>query len=530
MKSVIEILQRTNEIEQLLRYDEYPVKGFPNIKSFHNHNDFLEWKEETILELQKLKQEQLVVEIIELLKTGFDNGFSDASNFKKLKAKISILLKNIDDYVEDEGVAVTTSMRMRKNTVINTAFDNYKLIEQVGSGGNGRVFSAETSDGEKVAIKFVERNISTNKLKRFKNEINFCEQHTHKNIVRVLDRGHAFLDDKEYVFYVMPLYTETLKDKIKTGVPHDKVIEIFVGLVEGVKFAHEHGSIHRDIKPENIMFAENSWEPVICDFGIAHFSEDDLITIIETKATDRMANFQYAAPEQRQRGGNVCFQTDIYALALILNEMFTGEIPQANGYKTIEEINADYAYLDKVFDHLYKQAPEERLYPEDKILSEIKILAEQDKREQEKLKLQETIISVTMPEGYDGSIENKRYENGKLIFTFDKPFPSEWFNMLAYGSYDSSWMMGYEKENLKAIGVNEIYMPLRGNESQEIIKSIVGHIQSWVKTINREYTASIQNRARQEQKKKEEARKAEIERIEKEKSQTEKINSFLANL
>ena len=87
---------------------------------------------------------------------------------------------------------------MLKGAKIQTAFDEYTLIKQVGSGGNGHVFSAESSTGDSVAIKFVEKNIPTNKLKRFKNEIFFCERHSHKNIVEILDRGYVVLDNTEY--------------------------------------------------------------------------------------------------------------------------------------------------------------------------------------------------------------------------------------------------------------------------------------------------------------------------------------------
>lgn len=93
---------------------------------------------------------------------------------------------------------------MKHGETIKTAFDEYVLIKQVGSGGNGRVFSATNMNKENVAIKFVERNISASKLKRFKNEIHFCEYHKHKNIVEILDRGYVVLDGTEYVFYVMP--------------------------------------------------------------------------------------------------------------------------------------------------------------------------------------------------------------------------------------------------------------------------------------------------------------------------------------
>lgn len=264
---------------------------------------------------------------------------------------------------------------MKKGTEIVTAFDKYTVIKEVGSGGNGHVFSAKTTDGDMVAIKFVPRNIPTNKLKRFKNEIFFCERHDHKNIVKILDRGTVTIEDIDYVFYVMPLYAETLRTKMKSHISSEQALVIFTGLLEGLSYAHKAGTIHRDIKPENIMFKAGSNEPIICDFGIAHFAEDELFTVVETKKGDRMANFQYAAPEQRVKGGQVSEQADVYAVALILNEMFTGEIPQASGYKTIASIDPEYKFLDEVFDLLYQQDPMDRLYPEEKILMETKVRA-----------------------------------------------------------------------------------------------------------------------------------------------------------
>ncbi len=419
-----------------------------------------------------------------------------------------------------------SSKKLKKGTIIHTAFDDYKIIQQEGSGGNGRVFSAETTDGEKVAIKFVERTTSTEKIKRFKNEINFCEQHKHKNIVPILDRGYVFLDEKDYVFYIMPLYKETLKKKIKDGIPHEKVIDVFIGILEGLKFAHEHKAIHRDIKPENILFSENSFEPVICDFGIAHFAEEDLLTVVETKVTDRMANFYYAAPEQYIRGGKVYPQTDLYSAALILNEMFTGEIPQAAGYKKIKDINEEYAFLDNIFEQLYIQDPEKRLYPEDKILSEMKLLAEQYKLNEEKKKLQNKIEDAIMPEEFEVSIISKTYENGLLVFEFNRNLPNEWTSVLIHGSYDCSWMMGYEHAKLELIGSTKIGMPLRGSESEETLKTIISNVQGWVTEVNRQYNQAIKIRVMQEQRRKEDARKAEIKRLE----QADTISSILAKL
>lgn len=399
---------------------------------------------------------------------------------------------------------------MKKGTVVKTAFDEYTLIEQVGSGGNGSVFSAKNTDEEMFAVKFLERNIGKDKLKRFRNEIAFCEQHRHKNIVPILDRGYAYLNEKRYVFYVMPLYAETLKSKIKAGVLPDEAIDIFIGILSGLKYAHEHNAIHRDIKPENILFAAGSNEPVICDFGIAHFAEKDLLTAIETKPGDRMANFYYAAPEQYKRDVVTTPQTDVYSAALILNEMFTREIPQAKGYKKIADIDADYAYLDEVFDQLYKQNPNDRLYLEDRIISEMKVRAEIANRTKEKAKLQSMVIEMIDPGEFEAKIINKNYRDGKLVFVFDKAIPEVWYQYIGSRSYSYSWVTGYGPEKLIKISENELAMPVYGTENEDTIKTIIKNVGAWVKITNNAYNQREKRNTKEAQERKERDRKAAI--------------------
>lgn len=487
------------------------------------------WKTQLKFQLQAVPQDQLIQETIAVLDNGFQTGYTDEKDFRELKAKLNLIASNPERYGTEKSISVPLEikMQMKKGTKIHTAFDEYILIKQVGSGGNGRVFSASNSDGEHVAIKFLERNIGSSKLKRFKNEIAFCEQHQHKNIVSILDRGYAYLDDKDYVFYVMPLFEDTLKSKIKAGITPDDAVSIFVGILEGLKYAHDHNAIHRDIKPENILFAAGSTEPVICDFGIAHFAEEDLLTAIETKPGDRMANFYYAAPEQYKRGVVTTPQTDVYSAALILNEMFTGEIPQAAGYTKIADVNADYGYLDDVFEQLYRQDPTERLYPEERIIAEMKLLAERNKREKEKVILQSVVNELVDPGEFEAKIVKKEYRDGKLIFTFDTVLPDDWYQFIAFGSYSCSFMMGYGHEKLKKTAKNELAMPLRKTESEHDLKSIISNIEDWVRTANHTYSQTQKHNALAEQQRKEAARKAEIERIEKEDAFASMISNLL---
>ena len=90
--------------------------------------------------------------------------------------------------------------------------------------------------------------------------------------------------------------------------------------------------------------------------------------------------------------------------------MFTREIPQATGYKTIKEVAPDYGYLDDVFAQLFRQDPLERLYPEEKIISEIKILAERNQREKEKEEYTKEILDKPLETfGTDTSDLEEKY-------------------------------------------------------------------------------------------------------------------------
>ena len=117
---------------------------------------------------------------------------------------------------------------------------------------------------------------------------------------------------------------------------------------------------HRDLKPENILFDETTGTLVVADFGIAKFKEEELQTAVETSAQERLANFQYSAPEQRVRGRVVDQRADIYALGLILNEMFTGDVPQGAGFRRIASFAPKYSYLDSAIDSMVQQTPENR--------------------------------------------------------------------------------------------------------------------------------------------------------------------------
>ena len=263
--------------------------------------------------------------------------------------------------------------KLKKPITLQTTFSSYTATEILGEGGAGRVYLATDDEMSQFAIKILNPARATKEsLKRFKNEVLFGQRNTHKNIVTIIDNGVLVgAEGKREPFYVMPAYSSSLRSVVAAGLPHTEVMTLFLPILDGVEAAHFQGIFHRDLKMENILYDEGGKRPVVADFGIAHFEQEDLYTAVETRNESRLANFQYAAPEQRRRGATVDRRADIYALGLLLNEMFTGEVPAGTGYRTIESVAADYGYLDSIVEQMIRQTPDDRIQTIDGIKREI---------------------------------------------------------------------------------------------------------------------------------------------------------------
>ncbi len=249
-------------------------------------------------------------------------------------------------------------MGYKKGETLKTAFDTYTIEGQKGAGGSGEVYEVRDSEGALYAAKILDTaRTSASRLKRFKNEIGFCAKNTHKNIVKVLASG---ITEKGATFYVMPLYSGTLRDLISKGVEVAAVLPYFGQILDGVEAAHLHGVWHRDNKPENILFDQKTDTLVVADFGIAHFEDEELLTAVETRNNERLANFLYSAPEQRVRGNPVDSKADVYALGLILNEMFTRAVPQGTAFRRVSDVASDFGYLDGLIELMLRQDPSQR--------------------------------------------------------------------------------------------------------------------------------------------------------------------------
>jgi serine/threonine-protein kinase len=219
--------------------------------------------------------------------------------------------------------------------------ERYRIIGLLGRGGMGEVYRADDLKlGQAVALKFLPESPagpgqsdadSTAMVDRFRGEVRNARQVSHPNVCRVYDigeiEGRLFLS-MEYVD------GEDLASLLKRigRLPPPKALEIARQLCAGLAAAHDKGVLHRDLKPSNIML-DGRGRARITDFGLAVRSDEPGEgRIIGTPA--------YMSPEQLD-GRAATVKSDLYALGLVLYEIFTGK--KAFEAATLAELKRKHA-------------------------------------------------------------------------------------------------------------------------------------------------------------------------------------------
>lgn len=195
----------------------------------------------------------------------------------------------------------------------------YRVVARLGRGGMGEVFRAEDLTLEQeVALKFLPAEIANDPaaLERFHGEVRVARQVSHPNVCRVFDIGMA--DGAPFITmeYVDGEDLSTLIRRVGRF-SQDRGLEIARQICAGLAAAHEQGLLHRDLKPANILL-DGRGRIRIADFGLASVAG-------QVKAGEISSGTPaYMAPEQLA-GQEVTVKSDIYALGLVLYEVFTGK-------------------------------------------------------------------------------------------------------------------------------------------------------------------------------------------------------------
>ncbi|MDX1432060.1 MAG: serine/threonine-protein kinase [Gammaproteobacteria bacterium] len=252
----------------------------------------------------------------------------------------------------------------------------YEIIEQIGRGSMGTVFSAhDPFSGRQVALKVahVDQTGDVEQGKRFRklffNEAHAASALDHPNIVRVLDA-----DSEGDLFYLVMEYVpggETLSKYCRPAnlLPLRRVVGIIYKIAKALEYAHRHGIIHRDIKPSNFLITEEH-DVKLADFSIAMVTQSDAAM---TQIVGVIGSPLYMSPEQI-KDLNLTGATDIFSLGLVTYQLLTGVHPfKAESFGAITQkvitetppLITSYRFdaphsLAYVVKHMLEKSPEDR--------------------------------------------------------------------------------------------------------------------------------------------------------------------------
>jgi serine/threonine-protein kinase len=197
--------------------------------------------------------------------------------------------------------------------------NRYRIVSLIGRGGMGEVYRAEDLKlGQQVALKFLPEEFArnTDRLERFHQEVRVARQVSHPNVCRVYDIGEA---DGQHFLSMEYVDGEDLASLLRRigRLPGDKALQVARQLCAGLAAAHDRDVLHRDLKPANVLI-DGRGRVRIADFGLAALAEEgrEIRMAAGTPA--------YMAPEQRD-GRGASMRSDVYALGLVLYEIFTGK-------------------------------------------------------------------------------------------------------------------------------------------------------------------------------------------------------------
>lgn len=205
----------------------------------------------------------------------------------------------------------------------------YKYIERIGKGAFGTVLLMEdTVVDDRLILKFLNPNVSEDEemMKRFVHELRYSRKITHKNVIRIYD----FLSIQgNYAISMEYFPSHTLGAEVVNEKPVEtrRALQFGIDMCTGMTVAHQAGIIHRDLKPANVLI-NNEGLLKIVDFGVAAAHREGDTQLTRTGYV--IGSPKYMAPEQIL-GRKVDERADIYAVGVILYELFTGIPPYSRG-------------------------------------------------------------------------------------------------------------------------------------------------------------------------------------------------------
>ena len=222
--------------------------------------------------------------------------------------------------------------------------DRFVVIRFIAKGGMGEVYEVEDRflQGVHVAMKTILPHIAgdPDQQRRFEREVLVARKVSHPNLCPIYDMFHCEQESPGFLFLTMKLLPgETLAARLRTSGarPTEEGLAILKQIVLGLAAIHAAGIIHRDIKSNNMMLEGHGPDVRLCitDFGLARADEAE--TTLPGKGAVA-GTPDYMAPELFL--GHLPSQaSDLFALGVVLHEVFTGQRPWAESDHSSIEVS-----------------------------------------------------------------------------------------------------------------------------------------------------------------------------------------------
>jgi serine/threonine-protein kinase len=326
---------------------------------------------------------------INSLKKKYHLGLLTAEQYEVEQSKVSLdLLYLIKTLKENNFTGDSKEKALEPKSLEGTRVGNYEILKFLGAGGFGNVYLAKQvhlhsvyaikiSHEIKVGREYLDNIISVG--------ISSLKSLKHRNVITVHDVGEIEIDSNPRIYIVMDyIKGGTLDELAKSDLSKEAInnkIAIFRKVCLAIEAAHKlvhhnrfgfeiHGLYHGDIKPQNILMEEQN-EPIVIDFMFVDMNSlYEIIVNTPEKINNSTAAFGTPGymPFEQAQNGLVNKQTDIYALGILLFEIFTSirfsdlrEITESSIRAHLKEANPNIPnYVSKIVYNSTRKAPSER--------------------------------------------------------------------------------------------------------------------------------------------------------------------------
>ena len=262
-----------------------------------------------------------------------------------LREEVGSLLARAEtgDFLETPAMAVAAKAIAGASgkRALPAVIGRYRVVRLLGEGGMGAVYEAEQNQPRRtVALKIIKPGFATlEKLGRFQHEAQTLGRLQHAGIAQIYEAGTADTGFGPQPYFAMELIRgRSLQEYAEAHqLNFRQKLELIAKICDAVDHAHHHGVIHRDLKPANILVDETG-QPKILDFGVARVTDSDAQHTRQTELGQLVGTLAYMSPEQ-VLGDPLALdiRSDVYALGVILYQLFAGKLPYDIDGKPVHE-------------------------------------------------------------------------------------------------------------------------------------------------------------------------------------------------